>query len=350
MRLYHQRRARFESKRRKRQKSTRHTVIANRRKQGRHRIPAPVALDLYRGKNYNSTTKFLKDLRDSASEENILICFRDTKTISAAAGLLFIAEVDRIVKQFGKDRINCTLPPTQTRVKGSRDNTVDAVLSQIGFYKLIGKRRNVTSTAAHVVCWQYESGAATRGESAGAILEKVSHLHPSIPSQKLYRGCIEAMANCVEHAYIAPRADDLGIDDRRWWLFAGVIDSTLTMLICDLGVGIPNTIQVSQDKSILDKIFSLFNFKAETDSGWIKTATLVKETRTLSVHRGKGGGDIRSLVSKTPSSSLTIFSNKGKYIFRNTSEGTYQPEILRDHHSSILGTIVEWTVPIKSKA
>lgn len=343
---YHLRRSANEQKRKCRKVRRKRGRTLGRYERKEVLVAAPAYLDIYAPKNHTKTVKFLKELRTKVSQGNVKICFRDTVRISAAAGLLFIAEIDRLVGAYGTSRITSTPPPVTRDKLGCEKRTVEAVLNQIGFYKLIEKNSVVDTSEPSVKCWEYESGYVTQGSAAALILDKIDKQVDGLPMKPLYRGCIEAMANCVEHAYPRNRGDGLEIDDKRWWMFAAVMGSSLIVLICDLGVGIPNTIQKTQSESFLKKLFTTFNFSATSDAEWIKAATLVKETRTQQSHRGKGGGDLRSLVRDYPSSRLSIYSNRGRYSYQSTSKGTYTPEIISDNKHSIFGTIIEWEIPL----
>ena len=123
-------------------------------------------------------------------------------------------------------------------------------------------------------------------------------------------------------------------------MFTAVQDNKLVILVCDLGVGIPNTIRDTQPDSLIQQIFAKFSFFANTDGSWIKVATLVKETRTGLTNRGKGGSDLRSIVDKFDKATLTIISNKGQYNYRKhkLNSGKVEPtESVYDNKRSILG-------------
>lgn len=77
----------------------------------------------------------------------------------------------------------------------------------------------------------------------------------------------------------------------------------------------------------------------------IKASTLIKETRTELEYRGKGGGDIRAFIDKTPNSQLIIRSNRGMYVYN----GKYKPDLVKESLYSLNGTVVQWAIqyPVK---
>ena len=316
-------------------------------------IIAPQYIDIYDIKNANKFLKFLGDIRSAIGvrRQNILISFRDSKRITAAAGLLMLAEVDRLVKKYGASTINATKPPPVYNQFHQESRTLEAALNQIGFYELLQQKENNIPKPDNVSCWSVARGTSTDSATAGHMIEKINASIPEKSTRALYRGAIEALANSVEHAYTGIRSDSLNILDKRWWLFVGVFEGTLAVLVCDLGVGIPNTIRKTQEKSFLEKIFTRFKFSASNDADWIKAATLVKETRTADSYRGKGGDDLRAIVRSDKKAALSIYSNQGVYRLRNSTakKGVQAPaERLYNQKRSILGTIVEWSVGLES--
>lgn len=323
---------------------------------GKDRAPVPIfapkVLCIYSDKNHWRTTQFLQDLREACKTGRIVkICFRDTQHITAAAGILTLSEIDRLVSHYGRGKFQL-VPPAKSKAKfGVVRNTVDQVFQQIGLYKLLGKNSFQASVLApNVECWRVESGTVAQSETAGLMLRAIGDRVPRAVTSSLYRGAIEALSNCVEHAYPSARKDGLNIACCKWWMFTAVIDCRLVVIMCDLGVGIPTTIHKTQELGLIQQIFQNFGFTAVNDAGWIKTATLVKETRTAATNRGKGGGDLRNLIKVDPSARLAIYSNKGCYIHTTLAtrngKSFASPEYLMDHRNSILGTIVEWSVDI----
>jgi len=317
------------------------------------RIEAPAHIDLYKPGNFLPTIDFLNNLRNAygVQRSSVVICFRNTISITAAAGLLLIAEVDKLVKLYGNSTLTCNRPNPVRKKYGALNNTVECVLNQIGFFKLIGMRERVLNAPHNVTCWDYSSGEVTESQMAGELLKKIENLVSKEVSAALYKGAIEAMANSVEHGYIEERNDGTGYTDKRWWMFASVMSGQLVIIVCDLGVGIPNTLHKTQPPSLLQAIMDKWKIVEKGDAAWIKAATLVKETRTEHGHRGKGGTDLRSLLQVSKGAKLSIFSNKGYYELKNlmTKNGMNKAfDFAVENRESIKGTIVQWSVPVGS--
>lgn len=305
------------------------------------KITAPAVIDLYRPSNHTELMEFIGKLRSVvASQQSVFICFRHTTTITAAGGLMLLAETDRLVKHFGAHKLKASYPKISTDKFGKKNQTAESILNKIGFYSLIGQPTRNVHQAQNVRCWEAVSDTRAEGAIAGKLLEKIDSSVDSQRKRKLYKGCIEALSNACEHAYLDIRKDGLHIEDKRWWMFIAVMQNKLAVLVCDLGVGIPNTIYKTQTPDFLDRIFKSLGIVQKSDCELIKTATLIKRSRTEKDYRGKGGADLRYLVESDIKASLSIFSNKGR--FRLSPQG----EQIYDNKLSIKGTIIEWSIEL----
>lgn len=333
------------------------------KKQDRILLQAPVNIDLYNPANHALLCDFLIALRETSKAKcGITISFRDTKTITASGAILFVAEVDRLVQHFRllnyPSKFKALYPPPKVGKNGCQERLVESILNQVGFFKILGMSMRKCPEYQNVNCWRAASGLTADGSLMGSLIEQIKPEKLDQDFQKaLYRGVIEAISNSVEHAYTSKRHDGLDIDDRRWWMFTAETNGRLVVLVCDLGVGIPNTLKHTQRPETLRRILDMLKESAfSTDGLWIKAATLVKKTRTLESHRGKGGSDLRLIIERIQGEAnlahnpvLSIFSNKGRFrlsnvagrLFRNSPKSI---ESIHDHKRSILGTIVEWSI------
>lgn len=309
---------------------------------------APSIMNLYQPRHHTAFIEFKNDIEKKAktaydSKKALRLCFRNTTHITAAAGLLLIATIDNIINMYPGIVFRVTRPPpTITKDCKTPVNIVDSVLVRIGFYKLIGCN-NISRlcNAKSVTCWQYAFGDDASGEITAKLLQKLSSY--GIKTNKLYRSCFEAVANACEHAYTDKIKTARDFPIKRWWFFVGVLNNNITVLICDLGHGIPNTLEVTQAESLLSKIFARLNLTSRPteECTLIRASTMVKETRTKETHRGKGGADVKTFIDQTNDSSLMIFSNRGTYKY----SGEEKPSAAYDNSLSIGGTIVQWTIP-----
>lgn len=311
---------------------------------------APAKIDLYKPRLHKEFVDFKHDLEAKAKAisqsnyvKNLRICFRNTTHITAAAGLLMVATVDNLLSKYPQLTFKVTRPPNRRTDPGTKtENLVDSVLVHLGFYKLIGhaniKRR---CDAKSVTCWQYAYGDDASGEIAATLIQKLATY--GVKTNKLYRSCFEAVANATEHAYTDKIAPEKPFNLKRWWFFVGVLNDKITVLICDLGHGIPNTLEVTQSTTMLERLWAKLNFpsKPTNDCELIKASTIVKETRTKEEFRGKGGTDIKTFVDQTEDSSMIIFSNRGFYKYL----GADKPAVALDNKMSVGGTIIQWTIP-----
>ncbi|HGY5239382.1 TPA: hypothetical protein ACNV64_004095 [Aeromonas salmonicida subsp. pectinolytica] len=315
---------------------------------------APYIIDLYKANNHKKFNAFISDienaaLRVSSSKRSLKISFRDTRAITASACLLLIARVDVIINKFKTLKFKLARPhnhPTPGPKKPI--NLVDAVLCQVGFYELIGKKiSSVDINNPSVKCWKFASSEESDGSIAGPILKNIED--ENISQSILYRSCIEAISNAAEHAYSTEISIKKTFSLKKWWIFVGSINKEYVVIVCDVGHGIPNTLELTQKTSLLNKIWEKIgspNLGTHGDCEYIKASTLVKETRTGLSHRGKGTTDLRTFVDKTDNSKMIIFSNRGTYRYFN--QKCKRLSNAYDNSSSIGGTIVEWSVPSTS--
>mgnify|MGYP003631428317 CR=1 FL=1 len=173
----------------------------------------------------------------------------------------------------------------------------------------------------------------------------------------MYRGAIEAIANCVEHAYPDGSYGRLSASDTRWWMLVGIDAEHISIIVCDLGVGIPTTLPRKHPEKLLARIASRFGILDQSDGELIRASTYIRRTRTELENRGKGGQDFRSIVELFPAAQLTIRSNRGAFSLtgenclharreknRRFVEGTNRTESVSNYSNSIRGTIIEWVL------
>ncbi|CAI1509290.1 ATP-binding protein [Serratia fonticola] len=307
-------------------------------------LKAPKFIDYYNDGNIDVTNRFLGVLRNcvGTSKRRVFIDFSETKLISAAAMLSFLAEVDVLTKK-SNDGVN------SISFAHPKDEKIESILKQVGFYDLLKKEKRETKEYEDVVFWKYTSGICSEPMLASEMIRDIKKELEAKNSRKLYRGFIEAMSNSVEHAYIDDNEHNIEEKTAKWWTFAGIKDSNLIVVICDKGVGIPATLPKTQGVTFLTNFFknigiSLHNVR---DSTYIKTAAMLAKTRTGQVHRGKGLTDITSVIDSIGVGVLSIFSNNGRYIYKG-NQGVVR-ELVKDYKSSVCGTIIEWSIPFEAE-
>jgi hypothetical protein len=299
-------------------------------------LSAPVSIDYYQPTNYRTTNLFMSNITDCLvrAKRRVFIDFSATELISAAAMLSFLAQIETLISM---KHVQGNSPISFSHPKSKK---VKSILNQIGFYDLLNKPVGLVEEFEDVNFWHHTSGLCADPGKAKPMLDAISHEIKTEYSKKLYRGFIEAMANSVEHAY--PTSGSCN----KWWTFAGVKDETLVVVICDKGVGIPETLPHTQPASILRALLLKFNadFNQVKDSVYIRAATSLQNSSTHKKHRGKGLQDVMSVIRSTGTGYLSIFSNKGRYKY--TGEKTAFKEYINDYTTSVNGTIIEWSIPL----
>lgn len=321
----------------------------SRKKSYEIRVIAPAHIDFYSPKKFVQANKFVQDLQKAIKNAHesggkiVKICFRNTVYISAAAAINLFAETDRSITKNKNVKFSITYPPKTSILNPNKSTIpiVDLVLNRLGFYNLLGLKKRTLKEQKNVKCWEHASGLAVDGQIAANLLESVDNLH--LDKSQLYRSCVEALANAVEHAYNIDIISDADMSDKRWWMFMAILDGRLVLIICDLGHGIPTTLPKTQSIELINKIVGLFGGNINQDCSLIQAATLVKKTRTDKEYRGKGGKDLTSLVDNIPGSKLSIFSRYG--VYRYKGKGIISGKAY-NNPTMINGTIVEWSIPL----
>lgn len=321
------------------------------------KVVAPYNFHL--GKKYHiHCVKFINDLHKAVkqaanSNKTVCICFRDTKHISAPAGIYLFSSTEEIVRKYPSVTFQVRIPPAvpeqHTR---SKEAVVHAALMRIGYYDLLSIKKSKAKPFPHVNTWHTCSASIVKGNLVGQALSKLDNL--GIDQKALYRSGIEAMNNAIEHAYSkdVPKLHDF--HTKKWWMFTGVLDNKLIFVIADKGHGIPQTLPYTQPEDVISNIRSkmrnaynkIDNTVLNADAEAIHIATLVKKTRTTLGYRGKGGPDLRKFVESHPDAKLLIYSNFGTYSFELTKKGKKDLSLGFNNKSSIEGTIIAWEVPL----
>jgi hypothetical protein len=275
----------------------------------------------------------------------VTIDFKGTNSMMSCGTLLFLAEIHRIVAagRSGKKKL--------IRFKRIKDHKVAQVLHQIGFFDAIGRKSKIQPTAQDVIHWRAIAGSGAEGEKANALIEKLRDRLPPSLSSPMYAGIVEAMTNCRQHAYIQNRRDGMGLaGNGEWWLFAKEEDDELSVVICDLGIGIPSSLPLTQGSDVISEIFAKLGRTlgvAFTDSDLLEAAIEIGRSRTRDRHRGKGLRDVLEVINSAGSGILRIYSNRGCYTYSVRSN--LPEDNRRNYRHSILGTVIQWRVPIRTE-
>lgn len=307
-------------------------------------LKAPRVFSLANHHHRASLLKFLRALRRRALAigKGLRIDFSGTAQMVACGTLLFVAELDRIIR-ITTGRVSITM-------RRPKDKIVGQVLHQVGVINLLkAKPYQQDEFADNVKHWRYATSVHAVADDFDRVLTECEGKITPALSKSIYKGVTEAMTNCAQHAYLEPREDGFRIsDERRWWMFSEELDGKLHVAFCDLGMGIPRSLPRVADETSAGWLDVLRGFlQAFTpdkhEAALIKAALEIGQSRTKEPHRGLGLRQIVDTVSLEPGSSVLIFSNKGAYELVPDRRIT---ERLIQFEDSIMGTLIQWSMPI----
>lgn len=301
------------------------------------RIIAPVVFRLSLEKERSALLSMITEIRLCViKNKRVLIDFSKTKIMVADGALIFYAEILRIIDNFPNayGRLTCTIPS---------ENRIRETLHQIGLLKILNPRCSATSKREDVINWRAAHGRMADGESYDKILGHYEGKITGALDDGLYNGVTEAMTNSTQHAYIAPRKDDVKIADdyKSWWMFSQEKDEMLSVVFCDLGAGIPGTLPITRPK-FWEGLKIMFGGTLK-DSSVIVEAIKLGRTRTMKPNRGFGLPEMVDIIKGFEGSQIIIHSNYGCYINKSEKEEHH------DFDSSIMGTLIFWQVPVEKK-
>ncbi len=268
--------------------------------------------------------------------KDVVIDLSAVMLLHSCGTLLFIAEVDRLMEIDDCYR--------KIHVVESSDDTVCQMFQYIGFYSRFGiESRFHTIDNRDVIDWVYGIGEQN---NLGTVVDRLPTYLTGARNKSLRMavtgGMTEAVANSAEHAYIASREDGVDLPTpKRWWMFSRKFEDHMLVVICDLGIGIPRTLNMTWHEDLSSFLKTMTGKKRE-DHQLIKFALTVGKTRTNLKHRGKGLKDILKVVQQQKVGLLRIYSNKGVY-YADGSSGRIEAS---SSGQSIFGTLVQWVIPI----
>lgn len=309
---------------------------------GRLNIVAPRILGFYDDRYRKEIMSWLKTLRNKATIGKVFIDFSQSKKPEATCVIRVLAEIDRLQQIYGQNRIRGNAPS---------DNIAAQALEQIGILKMIRSFKRATVSHKEVEYWRYTSGSQIDAENSGKMLEELLDINKSDENiiTSLFNGITEAMTNVVMHAY-----DDSNKrwhdGEKKWWMFAGIKEKNLILIVCDVGIGIPSSLSIKHNKSIIDNIISSIGDVISSainskESKFIKVAMEIGRSSSNKSHRGLGMAQLKELIDTIKEGALFIHSNFGCYHY-NYQQGGTSVEKLSDSSSSINGTIIGWKVPV----
>lgn len=308
---------------------------------GSRRVVAPEYIALGKKHVHEETCNFIDEIRHAAiSGERVRVDFSKTKGVYSCGTLLLLSEIDRLKRIYGDSfHFSCSYPSNEK---------VEKVFQQIGLLKLLGKdhRMEITPDDKDVFYWRYSTGNVVDLQIADQMFKGIRDQLP-IGYRRIVRGVEEAVTNVVHHAYELPRGDRLdrfpAAREKRWWVFAEIVDGWLHVVICDLGIGIPRSLPTTWSEAVVD-IVSAKWVQRRRDIALTERAFKVGKTRTGLKNRGKGLKDIRQAASRLGGRLwLTTNSVQLRYDFAKNKDAEPAASYFKQ---SIMGTLIQWSVPL----
>ena len=294
-------------------------------------IVAPEYFRLSDNKSRVRLVRFISNIRVALREgHNVFIDFERTNLMVADGTLLFFAELANLDAQYKNNRIvRCNYPKNQL---------VEQVLQHIGVLSMLGQRSRKFVDHETVKHWCIASGSDVDGSKLEELSTKYKGTFTARLSKgSLYNGLIEAMTNSCQHAYPDKRSTN-------WWVFSEEYNSNLTIVFCDIGIGIPASIREPsrQDQNIVLKLLQAV-VGEKTDGELIRVAFEIGKSKTKEPNRGKGLQEVKAVLEDKGQGKLLVQSGTGFY--------SYEPKksILASTGSfaqKIPGTLISWSMPI----
>ena len=261
-----------------------------------------------------------------------MLDFSGTTHFVSAGTLLLYAELNRLIMYCNN--------AVKLRCKEPVNDRASQVLKQIGIYQLCSNHSTVKPANDDVVHWQAVQGQLVDNSLCAPTIEGFQDRIEASMIDELLGGLGEAMTNAIHHAYDDIRQDGLSYKgNSNWWMFSQAKDGKLSVVFCDLGIGIPTTLPLKRP-NLWKKL--IFRVPEPKDGDCIREAIIEGRTRTGLNGRGYGLGNIVDVVENIPDGVVNIYSNKGRY---DSRADTPYPSNYTD---SILGTLIMWNVPMNS--
>ena len=306
----------------------------NYKKQEYVKINAPSILGFSSFKSRMELVRFLNKIYRTTIKNNqkISINFSNSKNAESFGFISILSTIDRIQTIKGTSFVIGNEP---------LDDTASQVFHQIGLSKMLSLPNSRKVTHENVVYWKHVKGTRIEVDNAGLIIVDIINKFNigDETSMTLYNGVTEAITNTVMHAY-KNKVDDNNLHHKdKWWMFTGVKDGELVVVLCDLGIGIPASLR-EKHPSLVKKFFSYFH--EHNDGELIRIAIEEGKSSSGESHRGLGMTEMKKFNKSIGKGELCIMSGNGGYWFF----GDKDEEKTRNLIVPIVGTIVGWKVPV----
>lgn len=259
----------------------------------------------------------------------VVLDFRNTTQLHPCGTLYFVANLEALLEAY----------PTKISGKRPKDDVVEQLFQHIGLLQRLGQVARLEITAANVVNWHYAAGIDASTNAFKSLLE--THevaMGGLVKRSELYDCMSEAVTNTRKHAY--PKKGE----ENRWWMFSQADGDTLSVAICDLGIGIPQSlISKPELRDYLRKLLMIGN-PIKRDKTLIKLAASTSRTSTGLAYRGKGLPQMLDFIKNGTVGGFRVLSGHGCYNY----DAAECREKSFAYKLPTRGTLVQWTLPLNT--
>lgn len=303
-----------------------------------HKIITPVNLSFE--ENRDAIIELVSEIRNISSKRSLepYIDFRPIREIAPSGALILVAELDRWNKL--KTRFEHRLNTADVKLWKP---LVRHLLGQLGFFQLISanypERLRIDDESMHRNKAQYikfRTGSKLDGETIERFRrDDLEPLLGTLPNARHFYGAvIEAMTNVDHHAY-----EHSGMYP-NWWL-SGAVDTdknVARIMLFDQGVGIPETLPMN----FSERAVSLLG---DNHAKMIEAAHTLGRSASNDPNRGLGlKRDVQNYLDVMDSDgTYKVSSLRGEYTVEKRN-GKVLPPTLKNHRSTLPGTLIEWRV------
>lgn len=295
-------------------------------------IRTPKTFELKSEQNRRELVDLIKIIAEHLAKGNrVKLCFRNTTSLQPCGTLYFVANIESLLIAF-PGKIDCTYP---------EDDVVEQLFQHIGFLEKLGKQNRKVITAENVVNWHFATGTDASTSAFQALLfQHQDAMGGELTRSELYDCMSEAVTNTKKHAYPV-RSDK---SENRWWMFSQAADNKLTVAICDLGIGIPDSLLMKKELSdYIRDLRGLFRVE-QMHKRLLKVAVSSNRSRTGLPYRGKGLPQMLDFIKTGNTGGFRVQSGYGLYTYSADEKKTLD----RARKCKIRGTLVQWTLPLST--
>ena len=299
------------------------------------KIQAPLKLGFDNFKTREIFINWIKKLRSITIKngKKVIIDFTNSKNAEPLGFLLLMANIENIINIKGKKTLRGIKPI---------DDVTQQLFKQINLAKWLNIKIEKSITSKNVKFWHYIDGTEIEASEAGKLIVKIaekSNINNELV-EDLYNGVTEAMTNTIMHAYDDKIYKCKINENNKWYMFTTTMNDQLTVVMCDIGIGIPGSLKIKHE-NFFHKFISLFATGKEGQL--IQRAISEQLSKSEKPHRGYGMAEMKKFINTAGAGTVSIMSSKGIYQYF----GERDEEKCFDLEIPIQGTMVGWTVPIE---